>query len=90
MVTITEAKATLNALLAEVERTGASVAITKRGRPVAVLMPAQQRTRRFGQLSAHAVADTFDIRFRTRIPRRGKVIRNSAGQHVDATRNRLG
>jgi hypothetical protein len=30
------------------------------GRPVAVLMPAHQRPRGFGQLSALAVADTFD------------------------------
>jgi prevent-host-death family protein len=46
----TEAKAKFDALLAEVERIGASVAITKHGRPVAVLMPAPQRPRSFGQL----------------------------------------
>jgi prevent-host-death family protein len=59
-VTSTEAKAKLNALLAEVERTGVSVTITNHGRPVAVLMPANQRPRRFGQLPALAVRDTFD------------------------------
>jgi prevent-host-death family protein len=59
-VTSTEAKAKLNALLAEVERTGVSVTITNHGRPVAVLMPAQQRLRRFGQLPALTVPDNFD------------------------------
>jgi prevent-host-death family protein len=59
-VTSTEAKAKLNALLAEVERTGAPVTITNHGRPVAVLTPAQPRGRRFGQLPALSVPDTFD------------------------------
>lgn len=59
-VTSTEAKAKLNALLAEVERTGVSVTITNHGRPVAVLTPVQQRPRRFGQLPALAVPDNFD------------------------------
>ena len=59
-VTSTEAKAKLNALLAEIERTGASVTITNHGRPVAVLMPAEQRSRRFGQLPALLVPDDFD------------------------------
>jgi prevent-host-death family protein len=59
-VTARQAKATLNALLAELERTGASVTITTRSRPVAVSMPAPQRPRRFGQLPAVAVTDTFD------------------------------
>ncbi|HEX9176036.1 MAG TPA: type II toxin-antitoxin system Phd/YefM family antitoxin, partial [Mycobacterium sp.] len=44
-VTSTEAKAKLNALLAEVERTGVSVTITNHGRPVAVLTPARQLPR---------------------------------------------
>ena len=57
-VTTTEAKAKLNALLADVERSGASVTITNHGRPVAVLMPAHQGRRRFVQLPALAVADT--------------------------------
>jgi prevent-host-death family protein len=60
IVTSTEAKAKLNALLAEVERTGVSVTITTHGRPVAVLTPARQRPRRFGQLPALAVPDGFD------------------------------
>ena len=59
-ITSTEAKAKLNALLAEVERTGASVTITNHGRPVAVLMPAERRPRRFGQLPALFVPDNFD------------------------------
>jgi prevent-host-death family protein len=59
-VTSTEAKAKLNALLAEVERTGEAVTITNHGRPVAVLSPAQQRSRRFGQLVALVVPDDFD------------------------------
>jgi prevent-host-death family protein len=59
-VTSTEAKAKLNAILAEVERTGESVTITNHGRPVAVLGPAHQHPRRFGQLPALTVPDTFD------------------------------
>lgn len=59
-VTSTEAKARLNALLAEVERTGSPVTITTHGRPVAVLTPVQQRPRSFGQLSKLAVGDDFD------------------------------
>jgi prevent-host-death family protein len=60
VVTSTEAKAKLNALLAEVERTGISVTITNHGRPVAVLAPAHQRPRKFGQLPGLAVPDDFD------------------------------
>ncbi|MGV0834022.1 type II toxin-antitoxin system Phd/YefM family antitoxin [Mycolicibacterium thermoresistibile] len=59
-VTSTEAKAKLNALLAEVERTGVPVTITTHGRPVAVLSAAQARPRRFGQLPALEVPDDFD------------------------------
>ncbi|OHV03509.1 type II toxin-antitoxin system Phd/YefM family antitoxin [Mycobacterium talmoniae] len=59
-VTSTEAKAKLNALLAEVERTGASVTITNHGRPVAVLTPAHQRQRKFGQLPMLVVPDNID------------------------------
>jgi prevent-host-death family protein len=59
-ITSTEAKATLNALLAEVERTGAPVAITTHGRPVAVLMPIRETPRRFGQLPNLAVPEGFD------------------------------
>jgi prevent-host-death family protein len=59
-VTSTEAKAKLNALLAEIERTGISVTITTHGRPAAVLTPAHRRPRKFGQLPTLAVPDTFD------------------------------
>ena len=60
VVTSTEAKAKLNALLAEIERTGVSVTITNHGRAVAVLTPAHPRPRRFGQLPALNVSDDFD------------------------------
>jgi prevent-host-death family protein len=59
-VTSTEAKATLNALLAEVARTGTSVTITTHGRPVAVLVPVRETPRRFGQLPNLAVPEHFD------------------------------
>ncbi|WP_102141414.1 type II toxin-antitoxin system Phd/YefM family antitoxin [Mycobacterium hubeiense] len=59
-VTSTEAKAKLNALLAEVEGTGVSVTITNHGRPVAVLAPVRHRPRRFGQLPTLVVPDNFD------------------------------
>lgn len=59
-VTSTEAKAKLNALLAEVERTGAPVTITSHGRRVAVLVPAEPRPRRFGQLPTLAIPEDFD------------------------------
>jgi prevent-host-death family protein len=54
----TEANAELNALVEDVERTGAAVTITNYGRPVAVLMPAHQGQGEFVQLPALAVADT--------------------------------
>lgn len=59
-VSSTEAKTKLNALLAEVEQTGISVTITNHGRPVAVLTPAEQHPRRFGQLPALVVPEGFD------------------------------
>ena len=59
-VSSTEAKAQLNALLAEVQRTGSTVTITSHGRPVAVLGPVQPRPRMFGQLPAMVVGDDFD------------------------------
>ncbi|MBI2700016.1 MULTISPECIES: type II toxin-antitoxin system Phd/YefM family antitoxin [Mycobacterium] len=59
-VSSTEAKARLNALLAEVQRTGASVTITSHGRPVAVLSPVNPVPRRFGQLPMLAVPDDFN------------------------------
>ena len=60
VVTSTEAKTRLNALLAEVEKTGVSVTITNHGRPVAVSSPAQSRPRTFGQLPNLAVPENFD------------------------------
>ncbi len=59
-ITSTEAKARLNALLAEVERTGASIMITNHGRPVVVMSPAVPRLRTFGQLPGLVVPDDFD------------------------------
>jgi prevent-host-death family protein len=59
-VTSTEAKNRLNALLADVERTGQSVTITNHGRPVARLVPVQAVPRRFGQLPNLLVPSGFD------------------------------
>jgi prevent-host-death family protein len=59
-VSSTEAKAHLNALLAEVQRTGSPVTITTHGRPVAVLSPVEPQTRRFGLLPGLAIGDDFD------------------------------
>jgi prevent-host-death family protein len=59
--TSTEAKARLNALLAEVATTGESVTITSHGKPVAILSPATPTPRRFGQLAGKiTVPDDFD------------------------------
>lgn len=59
-VTSTEAKARLNALLAEVEQSGVSVTITNHGRPVALLTPIQATPRRFGQLPNLTVPEDFN------------------------------
>ena len=59
-VSSTEAKAQLNALLAEVQRTGSAVTITSHGRPVAVLSPVLPRPRTFGQLPTLSVGEDFD------------------------------
>ncbi|MEE4023947.1 type II toxin-antitoxin system Phd/YefM family antitoxin [Gordonia sp. PKS22-38] len=59
-ITSTEAKSRLNAVLAEVERTGVAVTITSHGRPVAVLSPVTSRPRTFGQLPDVVVPDDFD------------------------------
>jgi len=59
-VTSTEAKARLNALLAEVQRTGSPVTITTHGRPVAVLTPVHARRRAFGQLPTLVLGADFD------------------------------
>lgn len=59
--TSTEAKARLNALLAEVAATGEPVTITNHGKPVAILSPATPTPRRFGQLAGQIVIpDDFD------------------------------
>lgn len=59
-MTSTEAKNRLNALLAEVERTGRSVTITNHGRPVAKLVPVELMPRKFGQLPNLLVPKDFD------------------------------
>jgi prevent-host-death family protein len=59
-VTSTEAKNRLNALLADVERTGQSVTITNHGRPVAKLVPVQPVPLTFGQLPNLVVPNDFD------------------------------
>ncbi|UXA11063.1 type II toxin-antitoxin system prevent-host-death family antitoxin [Mycobacterium sp. SMC-8] len=59
-VTSTEAKNRLNALLAEVERTGKAVTITNHGRPVAKLVPVEPVPRKFGQLPNLLVPKDFD------------------------------
>lgn len=59
-ITSTEAKARLNAVLAEVESTGESVTITNHGRPVAVISPANARPRTFGQFPNLVVPEGFD------------------------------
>jgi prevent-host-death family protein len=59
-VTSTDAKNRLNALLADVERTGQSVTITNHGRPVAKLVPVQPVPRQFGQLPNLVVSNDFD------------------------------
>lgn len=59
--TSTEAKARLNALLAEVAETGEPITITSHGKPVAVLSPAVPLPRRFGQLAGRfTIPDDFD------------------------------
>lgn len=59
--TSTEAKARLNALLAEVATTGQPVTITSHGKPVAILTPVTPRARQFGQLAGKiSVPDDFD------------------------------
>ena len=59
-ITSTEAKAKLNAVLAEVERTGSPVTVTSHGRVVAVISPATPRTRTFGQFPGLVIPDDFD------------------------------
>lgn len=59
-ITSTEAKAKLNAILSEVEKTGRSVTVTSHGRPVAVISPAVPPSRTFGQFPGLLIPDDFD------------------------------
>lgn len=59
-VSSTEAKNRLNALLADVERTGQSITITKHGRAVAKLVPIAPTPRKFNQLPNLIVPKDFD------------------------------
>lgn len=59
-VTSTDAKNRLNALLADVERTGESITITSHGRPIAKLVPVQPVHRTFGQLPNLVIPSNFD------------------------------
>jgi len=59
-LTSTEAKAKLNAVLAEVENTGEPVTITNHGRPVAVISPFRAKGRAFGQFPNLVVPEGFD------------------------------
>lgn len=59
-VSSTDAKNRLNALLAEVERTGKTVVITNHGRDVARLVPATPTPRQFGQMPNLSIPEDFD------------------------------
>lgn len=59
-ITSTEAKTRLNAVLAEVERSGSPITITNHGRPVAVLAPVHPMPRTFGQFPSIAITQSFD------------------------------
>ncbi|GAA4407102.1 hypothetical protein GCM10023147_51000 [Tsukamurella soli] len=59
-ITSTEAKAKLNAVLAEVEKTGSPITVTSHGRAVAIISPAEPRKRTFGQFPGLTIPDDFD------------------------------
>lgn len=59
-MTSTDAKNRLNALLADIERTGQAVIITNHGRPVAKLVPIVPVPRKFGQVPNLLVPNDFD------------------------------
>ncbi len=60
-ISSTEAKARLNAVLAELEATGEPVTITNHGRPVAVLSVLEPPRRKFGRLAgAVTIGEDFD------------------------------
>lgn len=57
----TEAKATFNAVLAELASSGEPVTITSHGTPVAVIQPVDPPPRRFGRLAGVlTVPEDFD------------------------------
>ncbi len=59
-ITSTEAKAKLNAVLADVAESGRPITVTSRGQAVAVISPVSPRTREFGQLPGLRIAADFD------------------------------
>lgn len=59
-MTSAEAKNKLEQILADIERTGESVTITRHGRPVAKLVPITTSPRVFGQLPDLQVPADFD------------------------------
>ncbi|MCF8587347.1 type II toxin-antitoxin system Phd/YefM family antitoxin [Gordonia liuliyuniae] len=59
-ISSTDAKARLNAVLAEVEKTGQSITITSHGRPIAVVSPVAPMPRQFGQFPRMEAPDDFD------------------------------
>lgn len=59
-VSSTEAKNTLNRILADIERTGTEVTITNHGRPIAKIVPIARSPRAFGQFPHLEVPADFD------------------------------
>jgi prevent-host-death family protein len=59
-VTTADAQHRFGEILRDVERTGQSVTITDRGRPIAMLVPVRSGPRRFGQLPDLVVPADFD------------------------------
>lgn len=59
-VTSTEVRNKLSRILADIDRTGESITITRRGRPIARLVPVTTVVRKFGQLPGLLVPDDFD------------------------------
>jgi prevent-host-death family protein len=59
-VTAEDAQHRFGEILRDVERTGRSVTITDRDRPIAILVPVRSSSRRFGLLPDLAVPADFD------------------------------
>jgi prevent-host-death family protein len=59
-VTTADAQHRFGEILRDIERTGQSVTITDRGRPIAMLVPVRSAPRRFGQLPDLVVPADFD------------------------------